>query len=303
MTTRAATPAVPPPSLTIAAALRAAVAALRQPGGVRSPGSDSPRLDAEILLAKVLQLPRSALIVRAEMPLSNAVHAEFTDLIARRASGTPVAYLTGEREFWSLPLAVTPDVLVPRPETELLVELALSLLPIAAPRRVLDLGTGSGAIALAIAIERPQAEITATDLSAAALTVAMQNARRFGASRVRWRLGSWFDALEAERFDLIVANPPYIAADDPALPTLASEPLSALSPGPTGLEAFTSIVGRAAAYLAAEGRILLEHGVSQAAALGALLERQGFLDIRSHDDASGRPRAVSATRPRDPPAT
>lgn len=275
--------AAPAPS--ISAALQHAVRVLQE-------RSDSPRLDAEILLAHVLEVPRSSLRVRGDDALDPASLAGFATLIERRAAGEPVAYLTGVREFWSLTLHVDPAVLVPRPETELLVELALALVPVNGACRVLDLGTGSGAIALAIAAERPQADITATDISAAALAVARQNAERL-LLPVRWRLGHWFDAVPGERFDLILANPPYIAADDPALATLASEPLLALSPGPTGLEALDEIALRAADHLLPGSRLLLEHGSTQAATVRSLLERRGWQDIRSHVDFADLPRVTS----------
>ena len=187
--------------------------------------SESPRLDAEVLLGKVLGVPRSALIVRAPEPVAADALHRYQSLIERRASGTPVAYLTGTREFWSLQLDVTPAVLVPRPETETLVELALRLLPVDGEPSVLDLGTGSGAIALAVAAERPRARVTGVDISPAALGVARRNAAALGLPRVAWRLGSWFEPVAGERFDLIVANPPYVADTDPALAKLADEPL------------------------------------------------------------------------------
>ncbi len=206
-----------------------------------------------------------------------------------------MAYLTGTREFWSLPLKVTTDVLVPRPETELLVELALQGLPREESRRVLDLGTGSGAIALAIASERPQAAVTAVDVSPRALEVAIQNSRDLGIPRIDWRLGSWFEPVAGERFDLIAANPPYIAAADPALEQLAAEPTLALCPGPTGLEALSAITAHAAAHLQDGGRLILEHGSDQASAVAQLLEEQGFTAVVSHLDFSGRPRVTLGT--------
>ena len=254
--------------------------------------SESPRLDAELLLAKTLGLSRSGLMARGNDAVAREREAAFTTLIEQRSAGAPVAYLTGTREFWSLALNVTPDVLVPRPETELLVELALQHLPRDRASSVLDLGTGSGAIALAIASERPRALVTATDVSAAALDVAVQNSRKVGLAHIDWRLGSWFAPVAGERFDLIIANPPYVAADDPALAMLTAEPAIALSPGPTGLEALAEISAAAAAHLHAAGQLMLEHGSDQGPAVAHLLERQGFTAVRSHLDFSGKPRVT-----------
>jgi release factor glutamine methyltransferase len=273
--------------------------------------SESPRLDAELLLGKILGLSRSGLIARGNEPVAGDRERAYASLIEQRLRGAPVAYLTGTREFWSLALHVTPAVLVPRPETELLVELALQLLPARRPRppetqarasqlraseeqacSILDLGTGSGAIALAIASERPAARVTGVDISPSALDVAIQNSRNLGLSRIGWRLGSWFDAVPGERFDMIVANPPYIAAADPALDKLAAEPAIALSVGPTGLEALSAIAGDAASHLHESGWLILEHGSDQAPDVVRLLERHGFTGVRSHLDFSGKPRVT-----------
>jgi len=254
--------------------------------------SESPRLDAEILLSTMLGLPRSALIARADEPLASDQQRAYAELIRQRAGGTPVAYLTGSREFWSLPLRVSPAVLIPRPETETLLEQALKLLPRDEACAVLDLGTGSGAIALGLAHERPCWAITAVDLSPAALEVARHNAQALQLPRIQWRLGSWFDAVPGERFHLIAANPPYVSATDPALQSLAAEPLMALSPGPTGLEALTAIIARAPAHLHPQGWLALEHGLTQAPAVAQLLERHGFTSIRTFPDFSGRPRVT-----------
>jgi release factor glutamine methyltransferase len=272
----------------VAEVLQAAARELRQ-------RSESPRLDAELLLGKVLGLTRAALIVRAADPVIPEQRRAYAALLAQRAGGSPVAYLTGTREFWSLPFNVTPDVLVPRPETERLVELALERLPPRSTDAILDLGTGSGAIALALAYERPQARITAVDLSAAALRVARGNAEALGRSAIDWRLGSWFDAVPGERFAMIVANPPYVAAADPALATLAAEPALALCPGPTGLEALAAIVTQGASHLENGGWLLLEHGDSQGPQVAALLARHGFTAITSHTDYSGKPRVTLGT--------
>ena len=271
--------------------------------GARSLGnhSDSPRLDAELLLGKILGLSRSGLIARGNDPVANECASGYANLIEQRVKGAPIAYLTGTREFWSLMLRVTPAVLVPRPETEVLVELALQHLPehqtspAARAYSVLDLGTGSGAIALAIASERPGARVTGVDISPSALEVAIQNARDLGLSRIDWRLGSWFAPVPGERFDIIVANPPYVAAADPALEKLAAEPAIALCDGPTGLEALSAIVAAAAPHLHDNGWLMLEHGSTQAPDVARLLERHGFTEVRSHLDFSGCPRVTLGT--------
>ena len=263
-------------------------------GAARSliPHSESPRLDAELLLAKVLGTSRAGLIARADETLELNIQFAYAELIGRRQHGAPVAYLTGIREFWSLPLHVTPDVLVPRPETEVLVELALGLLPEEQPASILDLGTGSGAIALAIASARPRSRVTAVDVSAPALGVATRNARELGLTQIDWRLGSWFDAVPGEQFDMIVANPPYIAAADPALANLSAEPAIALIAGITGLEALAAITAAAGSHLRDHGWLILEHGCDQAAAVAGFLSHHGFTKVRSHYDYSGRLRVT-----------
>ena len=257
--------------------------------------SGSARLDAELLLGRILGLSRSGLIARGNERVAAECARAYAGLIDRRLRGAPVAYLTGTREFWSLPLRVTPAVLVPRPETEVLVELALQRLPRDLPAAVLDLGTGSGAIALAIASERPRSRITAVDISPPALEVAMQNSSDLGLSHIDWRLGSWFAPVNGERFDMIVANPPYIAAADPALASLAAEPRIALCDGPTGLEALSAIAAGAPAHLNELGWLILEHGSDQAPAVAQLLTRHGFAGIGSHRDLSGKPRVTLGT--------
>jgi release factor glutamine methyltransferase len=257
--------------------------------------SGSARLDAELLLGKILGLSRSGLIARGDERVAAECARAYAGLIDRRLHGAPVAYLTGTREFWSLPLRVTPAVLVPRPETEVLVELALQRLPRDLPAAVLDLGTGSGAIALALASERPRSRITAVDISPPALKVAMQNSSDLGLSHIDWRVGSWFAPVVGERFDMIVANPPYIAAADPALVTLAAEPRIALCDGPTGLEALSAIAAGAPAHLNEGGWLILEHGSDQAFTVAQLLTRHGFASIGSHCDLSGKPRVTLGT--------
>jgi release factor glutamine methyltransferase len=270
---------------TIAESLRAAVRVLNA-------SSDSPRLDAEILLGKVLGTTRAALVRRGEEALQADTERAYRELIARRAKGVPVAYLTGIREFWSLPFKVTPAVLVPRPESELLVERALELLPVidGAPA-VLDLGTGSGVLALALAFERRRARIVGVDISEAAVRVARDNAKALGLT-LEWRVGSWFAPVRNERFDLILSNPPYIAAGDPALDRLRAEPAEALVGGPTGLEQLACIIAAAPSHLVPGGWLLVEHGADQAHEAAALFERHHFEDVHSHQDYSGRPRVT-----------
>ncbi len=257
--------------------------------------SASPRLDAEVLLGQVLGRPRASLIAHGELALGADADRAFAQLLAERRRGVPVAYLTGVREFWSLPLRLTPAVLVPRPETETLVEQVLARIGLQGDARVLDLGTGSGAIALALASERPLARITATDISAPALEVARHNGRSLGLDRVDWRCGSWFEPVAGERFDLIVSNPPYVAARDPALETLSAEPRLALTPGDTGYEAFELILAGASRHLRRGGVLALEHGSTQATTLSGMFAGHGFEQISTHVDAAGLPRVTLAT--------
>lgn len=248
--------------------------------------------DAALLLAHALGKSRSWLFAHADDALGEAEAARFDVLLARRAAGEPVAYLTGWRGFWTLELAVTPATLVPRPETELLVDLALARLPVDAPVRVADLGTGSGAIALAIASERPRAQVLATDASSAALDVARGNAARNGIGNVAFRLGSWLQPLGEDTFDLIASNPPYIAEGDPHLARgdLRFEPAMALSCGADGLDAIRVIVRDAPACLRPGGWLLLEHGWEQGDAVRALLAAAGFADVATERDLAQRDR-------------
>jgi len=273
---------------TVAEALQSAARSLQS-------HSSSPRLDAEVLLAKILGLPRSGLIARGNEPVALDCERTYAQLIVERLRGAPVAYLTGTKEFWSLPIAVSPAVLVPRPETELLVELALRQLPQDQAATVLDLGTGSGAVALAIAVERPRARVTGVDISPAALEVAMQNSATLGLVHIDWRLGSWFEPVQRQRFDLIVANPPYVAAADPALAALAAEPAIALTSGPSGLEALAAIAGAAGLHMRPHAWLVMEHGSDQATDVAELLVRQGFTEVRTHLDLSGKPRVTLGT--------
>ncbi|TLX21045.1 peptide chain release factor N(5)-glutamine methyltransferase [Thermomonas fusca] len=254
--------------------------------------------DAALLLAHALDRPRSWLFAHADDVLGEVDAARFDELLARRAAGEPVAYLTGSRGFWTLDLAVSPATLVPRPETELLVELALARLPADAPVRVADLGTGTGAIALALASERPRAQVVATDASPEALEVARGNAVRNRIGNVAFRLGSWLQPLEGEGFDLIASNPPYIADGDPHLSQgdLRFEPAMALSCGLDGLDAIRIIVRDAPACLQPGGWLLLEHGWDQGDAVRALLVEAGFVDVATARDLEHRDRITLGRR-------
>ena len=260
--------------------------------------SSSARLDAELLLAHALGIDRARLRVLAEDALAPAAAARFDALCAQRAAGAPVAYLVGKRDFWSLTLAVDPAVLVPRPETELLVELALSHLAGRPAPAVLDLGTGSGAIGLAIASERPDAQVDLVDLSPAALRVAERNRATLGLANARCLAGSWFEPIGDRRYDLIVANPPYLGDGDPhlAAPDLRHEPRLALVSGPDGLEMLSAIAAQAPDHLVPGGRLALEHGAQQGAAVRALLAGAGFAAIATQRDLAGLERATYGAR-------
>jgi len=257
------------------------------------------RHEAELLLLHVLGRERGWLFAHATDLLDADGQAAFAALLQRRIAGEPVAYLLGRRGFWTLDMAVSPDTLIPRPETERLVELALERLPEGEPLRVADLGTGSGAIALALASERPQARVLATDMSAGALAVAAENARRHALGNVEFRQGSWHAPLAGERFDLIASNPPYIASDDPHLARgdLRFEPASALASGQDGLDDIRVIVAGAAGHLLPGGWLLLEHGWDQGAAIRALLEAAGLVEVETVVDLEQRDRVSLGRRP------
>jgi len=284
--------------------------------------SDSPALDAELLLSHVLRQPRSRLKSHPEEIPGDSAIREFRELLARRVDGEPLAYIVGYRHFWTLQLTVTPAVLVPRPETELLVERALSLGSERAGQRaghivsqsvnqighqtgdqvaakIVDLGTGSGAIALALASERPHWQVTATDVSAAALEVARANAKRLALERVEFLQGSWFEPLAGRRFNLIVSNPPYIGAGEPEMqaPALRHEPRGALSPGPAALESLAAIVHSAPLYLEPGGWLLLEHGSTHGPDVAHELVGRGFGHVRSHRDLAGHERVTEGQWP------
>jgi len=260
--------------------------------------SGSPRLDAEILLAHITGKNRSHFRAWPEKELAPEEAAEFWRLVGQRREGVPIAYLIGLREFWSREFEVSPEVLIPRPETELLVEQALTIIPPDRAARILDLGVGSGAIAITLALERPLAEVSALDLSPAALAVAQRNAARHRAGDVRFLHSDWFGALPHDKcFDVIVSNPPYIAETDPHLSRgdVRFEPALALSSGADGLNDIRRIVRQAPAHLVSGGWLLIEHGYDQAEAVRGLLQQTGFEAVASHADLQGH-RRVSGGR-------
>lgn len=260
-------------------------------------------IDARVLLGHVLGRDRAWLAAHAAETIPTAQADEFLALAKRRRNGEPVAYLTGVREFWGLPIAVSPAVLIPRPETETLVELALAWLPAERETRVLDLGTGSGAIALAIAHERPRALVLATDISEAALAFARDNAQRLRLSNIEFMRSDWFAAVPLQfrgvPFDLIVSNPPYVEAGDGHLVTgdLRHEPAIALSPGDDGLLAIRRIVAGAQERLVAGGGLIVEHGYDQAEVVRALFAEAGFTDVVGARDLAGVLRVVGGRAP------
>ena len=253
--------------------------------------------DARVLLRCVLGASDAQLAAHPERELTAAEREQFLALAARRRAGEPVAYLTGEREFYSLPFKVTPAVLIPRPETELLVEAALEWIGGDAPVRVLDLATGSGCVAIAIARHRAGAQVTAADLSPAALAVARENAKMLGVG-IEFIESDWFAALAGRRFDLIVANPPYVAEGDSHLESgdLRFEPRNALVAGVDGLTCIEIIVAEAAAHLNDGGSLLFEHGFDQAARCRALLQSAGFQKVASWRDLAGIERISGGCR-------
>lgn len=257
--------------------------------------SESARLDAEILLGKVLEKDRAFLFANPDFAPDPAQLSRLEELIAQRAAGKPVAHLIGSREFWSLQLTVTPDVLVPRPETELLVEQSLRHIPGKADCRVADLGCGSGAIAIAIATERALAEITATDCSAAALEIATQNAAAHDQGHIRFIASNWLAGLADESFNILVSNPPYVATNQPELtdPELAHEPPGALYSGADGLDDIRIIIEQAPEHLADKGWLLLEHGFDQAEAIAKLMEQAGFTKVECYKDLAGHDRVTA----------
>ncbi|MEM6049667.1 peptide chain release factor N(5)-glutamine methyltransferase [Erwinia sp. P7711] len=270
--------------------LRAAIAQL--------PESESPKRDAEILLSYVTGRSRSWIIAFDDHELESEQLGRLAELLARRARGEPIAYLTGEREFWSLSLSVSPDTLIPRPDTELLVEQALAHLPQHAVE-ILDLGTGTGAIALALASERPECRVTGVDRIAAAITLAESNARRLAIDNVQFRLSNWFSALSGEQFSLIASNPPYIDQADEHLRQgdVRFEPESALVASDNGLADIKWITENAGAHLLPGGWLLFEHGWQQAEQVRTILRENKFTAIETCQDYGGNDRVTLAQKP------
>lgn len=261
---------------------------------------DEGRGEAELLLGHALGVDRAWLIAHRDDAVAPALAGQARCCVSRRAAGEPVAYIVGHRGFHALDLAVTPDVLIPRPETELLVDLALRHIPQSEKVDIADLGTGSGAIALSIATARARARVLATDASAAALDVARGNAQRLGLRNVEFAQGDWCAALATRRFNLIVSNPPYIAASDPHLRQndLRFEPHAALASGADGLDAIRIIVRDAPTHLESGGWLLLEHGFDQGTAVRSLFEESGFVEISTARDLEGRERVSGGVKSR-----
>lgn len=257
------------------------------------PDQDTSRLDAEVLLCHALNVPRVHLYAHSDKAVERADAKRFAALIEARARGVPVAYLIGQREFWSLPLAVNADTLVPRPETELLVELALNTIADLPRPRLADIGTGTGAIAVAIAHERPDAQCLGVDVSSGALSVARENVKRLAPS-VQLIQANWTFAVPERALDIVVSNPPYICRDDPHLHEgdVAHEPRIALAAGVDGLNAIRAIVSDAKRCLVSNGWLMLEHGWNQAAAVRRLLREAGYRDIASEADLAGHERVT-----------
>ena len=261
--------------------------------------SDSPRLDAELLLACALEVQRSYLFAHPEDEIDSAAAIRFESALKNRINGMPMAYIAGEKEFWSMPLVVSPATLIPRPDTELLVEQVLIRIPQRAEWKIADLGTGSGAIALAIAKERRLCHVTATDISEDALSVACENARLLALPNIEFSAGDWTTPIAGSVFDLVVSNPPYVATRDPHLAALQFEPTLALDAGKDGLDAIRRLAESVPDILRPGGSLLLEHGFEQAPIVSDILRRSGWCNIALINDLEGRPRVTAANRSRD----
>lgn len=275
--------------------------ALQEAQHLLSANSDSPRIDSEIMLAQVCGKTRTYLRTWPEKSLTPEQLTQFQQLITRRCSGEPVAYITGEREFWDMTLQVSPDTLIPRPETEHLVELALEKIPQKSQWHIADLGTGCGAIALAIARERPHCKILATDTSVAALAVAQNNARHLNIRNVTFIEGHWFEPLGEQQFEMIVSNPPYVHPDDEHLSQgdLRFEPVQALRSIPDGLTDIHVITKAARKHLVSPGWLILEHGYDQGSAVKKMLESLGYSQVSTREDLARNERLTMGKMDRE----
>jgi len=277
----------------------ASIRDLLQAASACLPDSGTARLECEILLCNVINQERHFLYAHPESTISESELADFNSLITKRAAGFPVAYLTGTREFWSLQLEVNQQTLIPRPETELLVELVLATTRIDSQASILDLGTGSGAIAIAIASERPACNIIASDVSLPALSMARQNASRLGLNNICFVSSDWYSSLGPQRFDLIISNPPYVESNDSGFTSgdIRHEPRIALDGGLHGLDSYHRVIPAATAFLKGGGKLLLEHGHNQAEAVRELFQHSHYLNIETKQDYAGLDRVTLAMLP------
>jgi len=257
------------------------------------------KFEAQLLLQNTLNVNRAWLLAHELDMLPSKAIADFEALLTRRLLGEPVAYILGYREFYGLNLTVTPDTLIPRPDTETLVEAALEKTPADTSCSILDLGTGTGAVALAIAKHRPQAQVMAIDASKAALRIAEHNAKQLGLAHVRFTLSHWFSAVESDRFNLIVSNPPYIEQHDPHLSQgdLRFEPISALASGTDGLDDIREIIAHSLIHLLPQGWLMLEHGYNQAELVADLMAENGLIEIKTIQDLGGNDRVTIGKNP------
>ena len=259
--------------------------------------NEEATLEAQLFLEHVLNVNRAWLITHQDDVLTDNQQGTYQALLQRRLSGEPLAYILGKREFYGLDLAVTPDTLIPRPDTETLVEAALEKISVIESCNILDLGTGTGAIALAIAKHRPQANVVAVDCSQGALQIAQQNADNLGIANTSFTHSDWFSALKGQKFDVVVSNPPYIETSDPHLAALAFEPISALTSGADGLDDIRKITQNALVYLKPQGWLMLEHGYNQAEKVQGLFAENGLTDIKSIKDLGGNNRVAIGKNP------
>lgn len=273
--------------------------AISEASRILAASSDSPELDAEILLCLILEKNRSYLRSWPKKQLHAQQRLQFKALLKQRQQGTPIAYMTGQREFWSREFRVSPDVLIPRPDTELLIELSLPLIPKDKSCKVIDLGTGSGVIAVTLATERPYAQLIATDLSSAALKIAKQNAEHYHCRNIRFLQSNWFSEVSENAFDVVISNPPYIDSDDEHLQQgdVRFEPKTALIADNQGLSDIEIIADKARRYLKPAGHLLIEHGYNQAEQVQAIFNALAYDKVQSYRDLSGQLRVTYGQKP------